>query len=125
VTSLLNDITLTTRRVCDAFHPPVCMAILIQTPQSTVCITILMACVPCHELYPACCAAEVDLLMAASTCPQGDVSVACGTGKAPQCYPLGVEVYQPSEEYLAGWVPPEPVKYTGRHGMPLGSDGQR
>jgi hypothetical protein len=30
--------------------------------------------------------------VALSTCPQGDVSVACGTGKAPQCYPLGVQV---------------------------------
>lgn len=35
--------------------------------------------------------AETDVLVAASTCPQGDVSVACGTGKAPTCYPLGVQ----------------------------------
>ena len=36
--------------------------------------------------------AETDVLVAASTCPQGDVSVACGTGRAPTCYPLGVQV---------------------------------
>jgi hypothetical protein len=62
-------------------------------------------------------AAETDLLVAASTCPQGDVSVACGTGKAPQCYPLGVQVYQPSEEMLQGWKPSQPVQYTGGHGI--------
>lgn len=62
-------------------------------------------------------AAETDLLVAASTCPQGDVSIACGTGKAPQCYPLGVQIFQPSAEMLAGWKPSEPVRYSGRHGM--------
>jgi hypothetical protein len=50
----------------------------------------------CHPLLLkdvcACPAAETDLLVAASTCPQGDVSVACGTGRAPTCYPLGVQV---------------------------------
>lgn len=66
---------------------------------------------------PIQCAAETDLLVAASTCPQGDVSVACGTGKAPQCYPLGVQVYQPSEEMLKDWKPSQAVQYTGGHGM--------
>ncbi len=70
------------------------------------------ACIPPQEFL-----AEIDLLVALSTCPQGDVSVACGTGKAPQCYPLGVQIYQPSPEALAGWAPSEPVKYTGGHGM--------
>lgn len=62
--------------------------------------------------------AETDLLVAASTCPQGDVSVACGTGRAPTCYPLGVQVLQPSAEALAGWAPAEPVRYGGNHGIP-------
>ncbi|KAF6265662.1 hypothetical protein COO60DRAFT_1697665 [Scenedesmus sp. NREL 46B-D3] len=61
--------------------------------------------------------AETDLLVAASTCPQGDVSVACGTGKAPQCYPLGVQIFQPTAEMLQGWKPSEPVQYGGGHGM--------
>ena len=53
-------------------------------------------------------AAEIDLLVALSTCPQGDVSVACGTGKAPQCYPLGVQVggsWPPSESVRAACQP--------------------
>eukprot|EP00877_Chromochloris_zofingiensis_P004607 jgi/Chrzof1/14147/Cz08g26230.t1 len=61
--------------------------------------------------------AEIDLLVALSTCPQGDVSVACGTGKAPKCYPLGVQIYQPGEEALQGWAPSQPVRYMGGHGM--------
>ncbi|KAI8464882.1 MAG: hypothetical protein J3K34DRAFT_525824 [Monoraphidium minutum] len=61
--------------------------------------------------------AETDVLVAASTCPQGDVSVACGTGRAPTCYPLGVQVFQPSPEALAGWRPSEPNGYSGGHGM--------
>ena len=61
--------------------------------------------------------AEVDLLVAASTCPQGDVSIACGTGQAPPCYPLGVQVHQPAAELLAGWQPMGPAEYTGGHGM--------
>ena len=37
--------------------------------------------------------AEIDVLVSASTCPQGDVSVACGDrGGVPVCYPLAVEI---------------------------------
>jgi uncharacterized protein YcgI (DUF1989 family) len=68
-------------------------------------------------LYMCVAAAETDLLVAASTCPQGDVSVPCGTGRAPTCYPLGVQIYQPTAAALEGWKPSEPVKYTGGHGM--------
>lgn len=64
-------------------------------------------------------AAETDLLVAASTCPQGDVSIACGTGKAPQCYPLAVQIYQPTAEMLQGWAPSQAVRYAGGHGMNL------
>lgn len=64
--------------------------------------------------------AETDLLVSASTCPQGDVSMACGASGEPDCYPLGVEVYQPQAGWLAeaGWQPSEPSAYAGNHGLP-------
>lgn len=68
--------------------------------------------------------AEIDLLVSASTCPQGDVSVAYGddgtTEEQPKCYPLGVEVYQlkdPERLTSMGWKPSPVNGYTGRHGM--------
>lgn len=63
--------------------------------------------------------AEIDLLVSASTCPQGDVSLACGGGGVPVCYPLGVEVYEVDGQMLrdAGWRPSEPSGYTGGHGI--------
>ena len=41
--------------------------------------------------------AETDLLVSASTCPQGDVSMVCGVGGVPQTFPLGVEVWKPMD----------------------------
>ena len=63
--------------------------------------------------------AEVNLLVSASTCPQGDVSLACGAGGVPKTYPLGVEVYTLADGWLEsfGWEPAEPSKYPGRHGL--------
>ena len=63
--------------------------------------------------------AETDLLVSASTCPQGDVSVACGDTKEPVTYPLGVEVYRPREGWLEkeGWAPSEVSQYGGSHGL--------
>eukprot|EP00316_Scyphosphaera_apsteinii_P004847 CAMPEP_0119338470 /NCGR_PEP_ID=MMETSP1333-20130426/96134_1 /TAXON_ID=418940 /ORGANISM="Scyphosphaera apsteinii, Strain RCC1455" /LENGTH=280 /DNA_ID=CAMNT_0007349761 /DNA_START=115 /DNA_END=957 /DNA_ORIENTATION=+ len=63
--------------------------------------------------------AETDLLVSASTCPQGDVSMACGAGGEPETYPLAVEVWMPQAEILeeAGWTPSEISGYTGRHGL--------
>jgi len=63
--------------------------------------------------------AETDLIVSASTCPQGDVSIACGTGDAPPTYPLDVEVWKPHEGLLAsyGWAPSEPSGYSGAHGL--------
>ena len=63
--------------------------------------------------------AETDLLVSASCCPQGDVSMACGAGGEPVTYPLGVEIYQPREGLLesCGWAPSEPSKYAGQHGL--------
>ncbi len=65
--------------------------------------------------------AEIDLLCAISTCPGGDLSVPLWGPEAgdplPTCRPLGVEVYQPAAELLAGWVSPAPADYRGNHGM--------
>ncbi len=65
--------------------------------------------------------AEIDLLCAISTCPQGDLSVpAWGSDAADPistCRPLGVEVYQPQPELLEGWEPTSPVEYLGIHGL--------
>lgn len=63
--------------------------------------------------------AETDLLVSASTCPQGDVSMACGAGGEPLTYPLGVEVWKPRDGMLeeAGWAPSLASKYRGNHGL--------
>lgn len=63
--------------------------------------------------------AEIDLLVSASTCPQGDVSLQCGGGGEPIVYPLGVEIYKLDEKMLddAGWGPSEPSGYSGQHGL--------
>jgi uncharacterized protein YcgI (DUF1989 family) len=71
--------------------------------------------------------AEIDLLFALSTCPGGDLSVPLwgpGSDRDPLevCNPLGVEVYQPDEKLLEGWLipPPEKSEYKGMHGIKLG-----
>jgi uncharacterized protein YcgI (DUF1989 family) len=63
--------------------------------------------------------AEIDLLVSASTCPQGDVSVACGGGGEPRTYPLTVEIYKPNEGWLEGWgwSSSEVSGYGGDHGL--------
>ncbi|KAL3774592.1 hypothetical protein ACHAW5_001378 [Stephanodiscus triporus] len=64
--------------------------------------------------------AEVDLLVSASTCPQGDVSVACGdVGGTPKSYPLTVEIYRPKEGWLKGrgWSALEVSGYGRNHGL--------
>ncbi len=69
--------------------------------------------------------AEIDLLCAISTCPGGDLSVPLWGPDAgdplPTCRPIGVEVYQPASDLLAGWAPPSPSTYSGNHGMALPS----
>jgi uncharacterized protein len=55
--------------------------------------------------------AEIDLLGALSACPGGD----CGSGHssdAARCYPLKVEIFQPRDEALQGWRPPEVSAYS-------------
>lgn len=70
--------------------------------------------------------AEIDLLCAISTCPQGDLSVPAwgpdAADPASTCRPLGVEVYAPVPELLEGWEPPTPVDYRGVHGVQLPLD---
>ncbi|MCV2882647.1 urea carboxylase-associated family protein [Actibacterium sp. XHP0104] len=59
--------------------------------------------------------AEIDLLGALSACPGGD----CGaehSSDAAQCHPLLVEVFQPAEGALDGWVSPPPNGYSRSHG---------
>ena len=63
--------------------------------------------------------AECDLLVSASTCPQGDVSLACGGGGEPVVYPLGVQVWKPEAGWLEreGWEPSIKSGYSGNHGL--------
>jgi len=62
---------------------------------------------------------ETDLLMAASTCPGGDLSVPLwgpDAGAEPICNPILVEVFRLDPYLLASWAPPARADYTGMHG---------
>jgi uncharacterized protein len=64
--------------------------------------------------------AEIDLLVAGSTCPGGDLAVPLwgpGSGAEPNCNPIGVEVFRVPERLLEGWEPSEPAGYRGGHGL--------
>ena len=64
--------------------------------------------------------AEIDLLMAASTCPGGDLSVPLwgpDAGAEPVCHPIQVQVFELGDELLSQWVPPRPVDYRGASGV--------
>ncbi|CAB9503683.1 Meiotic chromosome segregation protein [Seminavis robusta] len=64
--------------------------------------------------------AETDLRVAASTCPQGDVSLACGGGGEPVVYPLTVQVYEMNDKDMlknAGWEPSQVSQYSRSHGL--------
>jgi uncharacterized protein YcgI (DUF1989 family) len=65
--------------------------------------------------------AEIDVLCAISVCPHGDLSVPVWGKDAADansvCHPLGVEIWEPSQESLAGWTPPRPSDYAGGHGF--------
>lgn len=79
--------------------------------------------------------AEVDLLLAASTCPGGDLAVPLwgpGSGAEPNCNPIKVEVFALDDATLARWSPPvsalDAQRGELRHGLrapelhpPLGS----
>ncbi len=62
---------------------------------------------------------EVGLLMAASTCPGGDLSVPLWgpeAGREPVCNPVQVEVFSLDPSLLKGWQPPKQSAYQGMHG---------
>jgi uncharacterized protein YcgI (DUF1989 family) len=61
--------------------------------------------------------AEIDLLAALSACPGGDCGSEHSSNQAA-CHPLGVAVYRPSAEALAGWQPSPRNAYSGGHGLP-------
>jgi uncharacterized protein YcgI (DUF1989 family) len=77
---------------------------------------------------------EVEVLMALSTCPGGDLSV-WGFGEEAErrmrsvCRPLKVEVFEieGEESVLAGWEEPRAPAYEGMHGMvvPEGEGGRK
>ncbi|PGH18335.1 hypothetical protein AJ80_04513 [Polytolypa hystricis UAMH7299] len=65
--------------------------------------------------------AEIDILCALSTCPDGDLSQWGWDGNSEMqdtTRPLGVEVYSLTDPtILEGWKAPEPSKYQGLHGI--------
>jgi hypothetical protein len=68
--------------------------------------------------------AEIDLLIAASTCPGGDLAIPVwgpGSGGEPNCNPIKVEILRVADHLLEGWTPPRPASYRGatdlRHGL--------
>ncbi len=64
--------------------------------------------------------AEIDLLMAASTCPGGDLALPLwgpDAGGQPNCNPIKVEVFRLDEGLLRGWYEPARASYQGSHGL--------
>ena len=48
--------------------------------------------------------AEMDLLVALSACPAGDVSISCGDPTPPKCYPMDVVIGQPDGDVINEWM---------------------
>lgn len=64
--------------------------------------------------------AEIDLLVAISLCPGGDLAVPLwgeGSDVEPNCNPLRVEVFEPDPSLLSGWHPAERASYRGVSGL--------
>ena len=59
--------------------------------------------------------AEIDLLGALSACPGGDCSAVHSSDQA-QCFPLLIEVFQPTSTSLLEWDAPSLNGYDGSHG---------
>ncbi|MSU88890.1 DUF1989 domain-containing protein [Rhodobacteraceae bacterium 2CG4] len=60
--------------------------------------------------------AEIDLLVGLSACPGGDCGAEHSSDTAA-CYPLGIEVFTPPAERLAGYSFPAPNAYDRSHGI--------
>ena len=60
--------------------------------------------------------AEIDLLVGLSACPGGDCGAEHSSDTAA-CYPLGIEVFTPPAERLAGYPFPAPNTYDRSHGI--------
>jgi uncharacterized protein YcgI (DUF1989 family) len=63
---------------------------------------------------------EIDLLIAASTCPGGDLSVPLwgpDAGAEPICNPILGEVFEVPDELLTDWCPPRRAGYADVHGL--------
>jgi uncharacterized protein YcgI (DUF1989 family) len=63
---------------------------------------------------------ETDLLIAASTCPGGDLSVPLwgpDAGAEPVCHPILAEVFRVPERLLDDWRPTERAAYADGHGL--------
>lgn len=65
--------------------------------------------------------AEIDLLMALSTCPGGDLSIPMWGPDARDpievCRPIGIEVHKPDVAALDGWQEMGTARYAGLNGM--------
>ena len=59
--------------------------------------------------------AEIDLLGGLSACPGGDCSSSHSSDEA-NCYPLKVEIFEPSADSLKQWTPPKINNYSRGHG---------
>jgi uncharacterized protein YcgI (DUF1989 family) len=64
--------------------------------------------------------AEIDLLVAISLCPGGDLSVPLwgeGSDAEPNCNPIRVQLFRPDATLLQGWQPAERARYRGASGI--------
>jgi uncharacterized protein YcgI (DUF1989 family) len=62
------------------------------------------------------CLANIDLLGALSACPGGDCS-STHSSDAAKCFPLKVETFRPSAEFLKNWKPSARNQYSRTHGV--------
>jgi uncharacterized protein YcgI (DUF1989 family) len=64
--------------------------------------------------------AEIDLLMAISVCPGGDLAVPLWgpeAGAEPACRPIGIQVFELPGDLLGDWQQPPRSTYSGGHGV--------
>ena len=60
--------------------------------------------------------AEMDVLVGLSACPGGDCGSTHSSDQA-QCYPLLIEILQPTKAALGDWSPPAKNGYDRTHGL--------